>query len=489
MQYSVNSDVVAQATVSELQTWLDEGQISSADLVLLYLERISRFDRLGPQLNSILEINPDAYHIAQALDQERRARGPRGPLHGIPVVIKDNLSTADKMHTSAGSLALKDLHAPFDAAVVERLRASGAVILGKTNMTEWANFMSDHMKNGYSSRGGQVLNPYGPGTVDPGGSSSGSAAAVAAGLAGFAIGTETSGSILSPASQHSLVGIKPTVGLVSRFGIIPIAVSQDTAGPMCRTVLDAALVLGALTGIDLRDPVTGVSEGRYAVDYTIGLSAQDLHGVRLGVPREAFLNDAAEWQQLLMEQALRDLSQLGATIVDPVDIPSYPQIRDYTVLIYEFKAALNSYLASLGERTRMRSLSDIIAFNQAHEADCLKYGQSLLIQSDATTGTLTEPEYLNARARDLMLSREQGIDRAMSEHQLDALLFFANSGASIAAKAGYPSITVPAGYSADNEPMGLTFTARAFEEAKLIRWAYAYEVSTQHRRPPVLRES
>jgi amidase len=471
-----------------LQTWLGEGRATSTELVLVYLDRIARFDRLGPHLNAILEINPDAYHIAQALDQERRVRGPRGPLHGIPVLIKDNLSTADKMHTSAGSLALQNLHAPFDATVVERLRASGAIILGKTNMTEWANFMSDHMKNGYSSRGGQVLNPYGPGTLDTGGSSSGSGAAVAAGLAGFAIGTETSGSILSPSSQQSLVGLKPTVGLVSRFGIIPIAVSQDTAGPMCRTVLDAALVLGALTGIDPRDPATGSSEGLYAVDYALGLSADGLHGVRLGVPRQAFLADAPQWQQILMEKALEDLSRLGAVIVDPVDIASYPQIRDYTVLVYEFKALLNSYLASLGERSHITSLADVIAFNQAHEADCLKYGQSVLIQSEATSGTLTESEYLGARLRDLTLSREHGIDQVMAEHELDALLFPANSGAGIAAKAGYPSITVPAGYSPDGEPMGLTFTARAFEEAKLIRLAHAYEVGTRHRKPPLLSE-
>lgn len=480
---------LASATITDLQSWFNEGRVTSAELVLLYLERIARFDRSGPELNSILEVNPDAYQTAQALDQERRLRGPRGPLHGVPVVIKDNLATGDKMHTSAGSLALADVYAPQDAFVVERLRSAGAVILGKTSLTEWANFMTENMPNGYSSRGGQVLNPYGPGTIDTGGSSSGSGAAVAAGLACFAIGTETSGSILSPASQHSLVGIKPTVGLISRFGIVPISFSQDTAGPMCQTVTDAALALGALTGVDLRDPVTGSSEGLYAVDYTLGLTPDGLQGVRVGVPQHGFWEHLADWQKPLMEQALRDLERLGADVSAPTDIPEVDQIRDFTVLIHEFKVTLNAYLNWLGDRSPVTSLADVIAFNEANGDQCLKYGQTIMLKSEATSGTLTDRDYCEARQRDIRLARDQGIDRVMAEQRLDVLVFANNFGAGIAAKAGYPSITVPGGYSPEGEPLGLTFTARAFEEAALIRWAYAYEQGTRHRRPPALADN
>lgn len=478
---------LANATIADIQDWFDQGQLTSAELVLLYLERIARFDRSGPHLNSVLEVNPDAYHIAASLDQERGQRGPRGPLHGIPVIIKDNIATGDKMHTSAGSLAMKDVYAPADSWVAERLRQSGAVILGKANLTEWANFMTENMPNGYSSRGGQVLNPYGPGQHDTGGSSSGSGSSVAAGLAAFAIGTETSGSILSPASQHSLVGIKPTVGLISRFGIVPISHSQDTAGPMTRTVLDAALALGALTGYDPRDPATGAAEGRYSVDYTMGLTPEGLHGARIGVPRGGFYQHLKPWQAEFMEQAIADLKRLGATVVD-VEIPTAEDLHDFTVLVYEFKSTLNAYLNWLGDRSPVTSLADVIAYNEANAEDCLKYGQTHMLAAEETSGTLTEPEYIQARARDLQLAAAQGIDRVMAEERLDALLFCNNFGAGIAAKPGYPSITVPAGYSPDNEPVGITFTAGAFEEAKLIRLAYAYERGTQRRRPPALAE-
>lgn len=487
---SLTIDQLANASLGDLNLWLAEGQTSAQELVLLYLERIARFDQSGPRLNALIEINPDAYHIAQSLDQERHIRGPRSPLHGIPVVLKDNIATGDKMHTSAGSLALADVYAPSDSFVAERLRALGAVILGKANLTEWANFMTDHMPNGYSSRGGQVLNPYGPGRFDTGGSSSGSGAAVAAGLAAFALGTETSGSILSPSSQHSLVGIKPTVGLVSRFGIVPISFSQDTAGPMCRTVADAALVLSALTGIDSRDPATGASEGHYEIDYSAGLSPAGLKGVRLGVPRDGeFWDHLQDWQQALMEDAIRELERLGATIIDPAPLPEAAQIRDFTVLVYEFKVALNAYLNWLGDRSPVTSLADVVAYNEVNPETCLKYGQTVLLKAEATLGTLTDSEYLNARVRDLQQSQRQGIDRVLSEHRLDALVFANNFGAGIAAKAGYPSITVPAGYSPEGEPMGVTFTARAFEEAPLIRYAFAYEQGTLHRRPPALSET
>lgn len=490
---SLTINDLANATINEIQTWLDQGEVTSAQLVLLYLERIARYDRSGPHINSVLEVNPDAYQIALAMDQERRLRGPRGPLHGVPVVIKDNIATADKMHTSAGSLAMRDVYAPGDSWVAERLRGAGAVILGKTNLTEWANFMTDHMPNGYSSRGGQVLNPYGPGTFDTGGSSAGSGASVAAGLATFAIGTETSGSILSPSSQNSLVGIKPTVGLISRFGIVPISHSQDTAGPMCRTVLDAAVALGALTGIDPRDPATGASEGVYGVDYTMGLSEDGLAGVRLGLPRRVFFDDLSDWQKKLMEDAVEDLTRLGATVVDPADIETADDLsrgrQDYAVLVYEFKSSLNAYLNWLGDKSPVASLSDVIAFNEANQEECLKYGQTWMLAAEETSGTLTEPEYVAARTRDLRLAADEGIDRVMAEHRLDVLLFPANYGAGVAAKPGYPSITVPTGYSPEGEPMGLTFTAKAFEEAKLIRLAYAYEQGTQKRRPPDLKDA
>jgi amidase len=488
MSTDITINDLANATITDIHHWFNEGRTTAAHLVLLYLERIARFDRSGPTINAILEINPDAYQTAQALDQERRLRGPRSPLHGVPVVVKDNVATADKMHTSAGSLAMADVYAPQDSFVVERLRGAGAIILGKTNLTEWANFMTENMPNGYSSRGGQVLNPYGPGQFDTGGSSSGSGAAIAAGLAAFAIGTETSGSILSPASQHSLVGIKPTVGLISRFGIVPISFSQDTAGPMCRTVTDAAIALGALTGVDPRDPATGSSEGLYSVDYTIGLTPNALQGVRIGVPDKGFWDHLKDWQRPLLEQALQDLKRLGAVVVSPADIPEIEEIRDFTVLVHEFKVALNAYLSWLQDRSVVASLSDVIAFNEANAEQCLKHGQTIMLKSEETSGTLTDPEYLRARGRDLKLARDQGIDRAMAEHRLDALVFPNNFGAGIAAKAGHPSITVPCGYSPEGEPVGLTFTATAYSEADLIRWTYAYEQGTLHRRAPALAD-
>lgn len=477
---------IAHASIDDVQAWFDEGRLDAQTLVLLCLERIARLDRSGPTLNSVIEVNPDAYHIAQLLDQERRLRGPRSPLHGIPVLIKDNIATGDKMHTTAGSVAMKDVYAPQDAFVAERLRHAGAVILGKTNLTEWANFMTDDMPNGYSSRGGQVLNPYGPGSLDTGGSSSGSGAAVAAGLAILAIGTETSGSILSPSNENSLVGIKPTVGLISRFGIVPISHSQDTAGPMARSVKDAALALSALTGFDPRDPATGAAEGRYPLNFADNLSPHGLEGARIGVPRGDFTENLESWQQDLLAAALADLTRLGATVIDGADIPSNAASHDHTVLTYEFKANLNAYLTWLGDRTAVLSLDDVIAYNEANSESTLKYGQTQLLASNATSGTLTEPEYLTARARDLQTAATDGIDAVLEQHRLDALVFVGNRGAAIAAKAGYPSITVPMGYGPSGQPLGLTLTARAFEEQKLIQWAYAYEAGTQRRIPPEL---
>jgi len=465
------------------QRAMDRGETSSLELVKQYLERIVAIDKGGPNLNSIIELNPDALFIAEALDAERMSKGARGPMHGIPVLIKDNIDTKDKMHTSAGSLALASSYACDDAFLVKKLRGAGAIILGKTNLTEWANFMTKGMPNGYSSRGGQVLNPYGPGKFDTGGSSSGSAVAVAANLTMVAVGTETSGSILSPASSNSIVGLKPTVGLISRGGVIPISHSQDTPGPMARTVTDAAILLGALAGVDEGDPATWHSAGRYPQDYLQCLDAKGLKGARLGVCRQYFkrLDEAA---QEVMEATLVLLGELGAELVDPVEIASFEEPFDINVLLYEFKPNLNAYLQTLKPQVPLHSLRDIIIFNSHEPSRRMQYGQSLLIDSEATSGTLTEPEYINSRLRDIHLSRTAGIDKAMRDHSLQALIFFNNLGAAIAAKAGYPSITVPAGYTTEGRPLGLTFAARAYEEQTLLRLAYSFEQGTQLRKPP-----
>ncbi|MCL6446205.1 MAG: CapA family protein [Alicyclobacillus sp.] len=367
------------ASIATLQQGFERGEVTSADLVAGFISRIAEIDKQGPSINAVLEINPDAWQLAEALDAERRSGQVRGPLHGIPVLVKDNIDTADKLHTSAGSIALANHYAREDAFLVKRLRDAGAIILGKANMTEWANFMSDHMPNGYSSRGGQVLNPYGPGKFDVGGSSSGSAAAVAANLATAAVGTETSGSILSPASQNSLVGIKPTVGLISRSGIIPIAHSQDTAGPIARTVADAAVLLGVLTGIDPADPATRASFGRTHADYTLFLDPNGLRGARIGVPRKRFFGYSPEADRLV-EDALEVMRREGAVIVDPADIPHADELgeHEWTVLLYEFKADLTAYLASLGPAAPVKTLRDVIAFNERNRERAMPYfGQDL----------------------------------------------------------------------------------------------------------------
>ena len=471
--------------ILEAQAAMDAGQISSHELVMYYLERMAAIDKSGPQLTSIAELNPDALFIADKLDGERKSNGSRGPMHGIPVLIKDNIDTADKMHTSAGSLALANSYARADAFLVTRLRSAGAIILGKTNLTEWANIMTKGMPNGYSSRGGQVLNPYSPGKFDAGGSSSGSAVAVAADLAAVAVGTETSGSILSPASANSIVGIKPTVGLISRRGVIPISHSQDTPGPMARTVTDAAILLGALTGGDEHDPATWHSVARSPNDYVQCLDAAGLKRARLGVCRQ-YYKGLDEAGQKVMESALDLLRELGAELIDPVEIASFDEPFDINVLLYELKPNLNAYLSGLRTGVPVHSLKEVIVFNAHDPALRMKFGQTLLIASEATRGTLTEPEYINSRSRDIRLSQKDGIDKAMREHTLDALVFPNNFGAAIAAKAGYPSITVPAGYTSEGKPLGLTLTARAYEEPTLIRLAYSFEQGTLLRKPPCL---
>ncbi|HZG56779.1 amidase family protein [Paenibacillus sp.] len=473
-----------ERSIRELAEALRRGETTSERLTLMYIERILTHDRNGMSVNSVLEINPDALRIAREKDAERAAGRAAGLLHGIPVLLKDNIDTFDRMHTSAGSIALADSFADADAFVAAKLRAAGAILLGKTNMTEWANFMSDRMPSGYSSRGGQVLNPYHPGTAFVGGSSSGSAAAAAANFAAGAIGTETSGSIISPASQHACAGIKPTVGLVSRAGIVPISRSQDTAGPIARTVADAAALLTAIAGADPADAATFALEGREPLDYTAFLDPEGLRGATIGVPR-AYFKELPPETAARMEEAIAALREAGADVVDPVSMPTEDDEWDYVVLKYEFKPELNAYLGRLGPHVPVHSLEELIAFNERHADRALAYGQSVLLESQATSGDLREPEYLEARRRDIERSREQGIDFVLRERSLDALVFPNNWGCGIACKAGYPIVVVPAGF-AGREPVGLSFVAGAFEEPKLIRLAYAFEQATKYRRSPDL---
>jgi amidase len=468
----------------ELQSAMQDGRLTSARLTDRFLQRVEAYDRSGPRLNAVLEVNPQAREIAEALDRERASGGTRGPLHGIPVFLKDNIATADRLHTSAGSLALRDCIAPRDAFLVTRLREAGAVILGKANMTEWANFMTTGMPAGYSSRGGQVKNPYGE-SLSPGGSSSGSAVAVAAGLCTVAVGTETSGSILSPASWNSVVGIKPTLGLISRSGIVPIAASQDTAGPFARTVADAAILLGAMTGVDTVDRATPASRRHARRDYTEFLSATGLEGARLGVPRAVFFERLAAAEAPVIEAALQALGGLGASLVDPADIATAREVTDFRsdVMLYEFKRDLNRYLGGLGEASPIRSLRELIRFNETRPREMLRFGQVLLLAAQATTG-LGTATYRLSRAEDIRISRTEGVDQVMARERLDALVFPGWTGAAIGAKAGYPSVIVPAGYTAEGAPVGVTLLGRAWSEPTLLRLAHAFEGATRHRRQP-----
>jgi amidase len=471
-----------EVTIKQIQTALESGELTSQELVLMYLQRISIVDK---QINSILELNPDALHIAAALDAERKETGPRSPLHGVPILIKDNIDTSDKMHTSAGSLALKDSIALKDSYVAEQLRKAGAVILGKTNMTEWANFMAIGMKGGYSSRGGQVLNPYGPGRFDVGGSSSGSGAATAANLAAAAIGTETSGSILNPACQNSLVGIKPTVGLISRRGIIPIAHTQDTAGPMTRNVEDAVFLLNALTGIEETDPVTRTNT-LSKTDFTAHLNKDGLKGKRIGIAWDGFIEQLSKEKQKVMVEAVALLKSSGAVVVEQIDIPSSKIKWEHHVLTHEFKPDLNAYLNSLSPSIPIRTLTDLIEFNKANGDKMLKYGQEVLLEAEATSGSLTEEVYIKALEFDMYHSTVRGIDHTLEKFQLDAILFPSEEGSHISAKAGYPTIAVPAGYTPDGEPVGITFAGTAYSEPVLIEVAYGFEQLTKFRKAPVL---
>jgi amidase len=487
-----------EATVEQLQQWMQTGRYSSRQLVDLYLARIDAIDRSGPALRSVLETNPEARAIAEGLDAERKARGPRGPLHGIPILIKDNIDTADRMMTTAGSLALEGSIAARDAFVVERLRAAGAVILGKTNLSEWANFRSSKSSSGWSGRGGQTKNPY---VLDrnPCGSSSGTGTAIAANLAALGVGTETDGSVVCPSSVNGLVGIKPTVGLVSRSGIIPISHSQDTAGPMTRTVADAAALLSAMAGVDARDEATKRSAGK-AVDYAKGLDAGALEGARIGVARKRYFgySPAAD---AVIDAAIAEMKARGAVVIDPADIPTAATIDDceLEILLYEFKADLNAYLAGLGPSAKVRSLADVIAFNDREKTREMPFfGQELFILAEKK-GPLTSPAYRRALATCQTRARALGIDAVMTRLRLDALVaptgspswptdllngdHFLGASSSPAAVAGYPSITVPAGV-VHGLPVGLSFIGRAWSEQKLIALAYAFEQATKHRQPP-----
>lgn len=489
---------VTEKTVAQLQAAMVSGKTSAQQLVRLYLARIATIDKAGPKLNSIIELNPDAMAIAAALDAERKASGPRGPMHGIPVLLKDNIATADKMQTTAGSLALVGAKPPRDAFLVARLRAAGAVILGKTNLSEWANMRSTRSTSGWSGRGGLTRNPY---ALDrnTSGSSSGSGASIAASLAAVAVGTETDGSITSPASVASLVGIKPTVGLVSRAGVIPIAQSQDTAGPMARTVADAAVLLSAMAGSDARDPASALADQK-KTDYTRFLDRDGLRGKRIGVVRGQ-LTASSDWVAALVESQLAVLTAQGATLVEVPEVPNAEKYADseLTVLLYELKAGMASYLADYGPTAPIRSLADVIAYNEKHRATEMPFfAQEHFVNAQAKGG-LDSQEYRDALANNQRYAREEGIDLVMKEHRLDALVAptcgpawltdFINgdaSGSSFtspAAVAGYPHITVPCGF-VQGLPCGLSFVAGAWTEGPLIAMAYAYEQASPQRTAP-----
>lgn len=516
------------ASLADVIQALAAGKATATTLARGYLARIKAYDRGGPGLNSVRETNPEALSIAASLDGVKPST--RQPLAGVPILIKDNIATGDKQHTTAGSLALKNARARDDASIVKRLRAAGAVILGKANLTEFANVLAVDMPSGYSSLGGQVKNPYAPALLDdrgipvvqPGGSSSGSAVAVAAGLCAAAIGTETSGSLLSPATQNGLVTVKPTVGLLSRAGILPISHSQDTAGPLTRTVRDSAILLNVLAARDPLDPATRTL--KRPKDYTEGLDKDGLKGARIGVPsdpddpmNDVFLGKLSPRARKVMAKAFEVLADCGAILVR-ANIPTMGWIGGpgttmnvlnrnplsrrkgelgpaSVVFLYELKRDLNLYLRDWAAGTRMKSMADIIAFNQDNARKALRFGQDLFLAAQATRGDLSELEYRSARAMDLRSAKQHGLDAYMTRHKLDAVVFPGWSGAYISAKAGYPSVQVPAGFRSEaigdkrgkqtpDFPLGLTFAGRAWSEAKLLRLAYAYEQASKARRPP-----
>ena len=492
---------IIEAGVAELQAAMTRGSLTSQALTTHYLSRIAAFDKAGPKINAIIELNPDALTIAAALDAERKAKGPRGPLHGIPVLIKDNIATADKMQTSAGSLALVGAKAPRDAFVVRQLRAAGAVILGKTNLSEWANIRSTRSTSGWSARGGQTHNPY---ALDrnTSGSSAGSGAAIAASFATIGVGTETDGSITSPSSICGLVGLKPTVGLISRDGIIPISHSQDTAGPMTRSVADAAALLTAMAGVDQRDTATTASAGK-AQDYMKFLDADGLRGARIGVARNAMGGNSL--LQPIIDAALATMKSKGAILID-IEVPNMAKYGDseLEVLMFEFKANLNKYLAEFGKGAPVASLKDVIAFNEKNRGREMPFfDQELFIKAEAKGG-LDSKDYLDALENNHRYARTEGIDQIMDDKKLDAIFALTGTPAwltdyinadhsgdsfsSPAAVAGYPHVTVPAGFIA-GLPVGISFVAGAYAEGMLIKLAYGFEQATRHRKAPTFPAS
>jgi amidase len=487
-----------EITISDLQDGMKSGKFTARSLVEKYSARIAEIDKRGPAINCVIELNPDAVSIADSLDEERKARGPRGLLHGVPVLIKDNIDTADKMMTTAGSLALVGSKPAQDSYVAQRLRAAGAVILGKTNLSEWANIRSSHSTSGWSGRGGLTKNPY---ALDrnPCGSSSGTGAGISANLCAVGIGTETDGSIVCPASSNGLAGIKPTVGLVSRSGIIPISHSQDGAGPMCRTVRDAAILLGALTGVDPQDLATAASQGKSLTNYAQFCDPNGLKGARIGIARKYFgFNDAVD---ALMEQSLDAMKKQGATLVDPADIETFGKFDESELLVfmYELKADLNAYLARLGPNAPVHTLKDIIDFNDRNRQKEMPYfGQDLFLKAEAK-GPLSEKAYLDALEKNHQLARTEGIDATMDKYHLDAIVaptggpawitdlvngdHVAGGSSNAAAVAGYPNINVTAGFIS-SLPVGISFFGRAWSEATLIRLAFAFEQATKARQAP-----
>jgi len=487
-----------ETTIAALQEGMRSGRDTARSIAERYLARMDAIDKSGPAINAVIERNPDAIKIAEERDAERKAGRVRGPLHGIPVLIKDNIDTADRMRTSAGSLALAESIAPRDAFIAARLREAGAIILGKTNLSEWANFRSTRSTSGWSGRGGQTKNPY---VLDrnPCGSSSGTGSSISANLAAVGIGTETDGSIVCPSSANGLVGIKPTVGLVSRSGIIPISHSQDTAGPMARTVADAAALLAVLSGPDPRDPATADSRGKVTGSYASALNAAALKGVRIGVARSFFGFSAAV--DRIMDEAIGAMKSAGAVIVDPANITTSGKFDDAEgeVMNFEFKAALNAYLAALGASAPHKTLADLIAFNEQNaDREMPYFGQEQFIRAQAK-GPLTSPAYKAAREKCLRLSRTEGIDATLRKHRVVAIVaptggpawttdllngdHFTGGSSSPAAVSGYPSITVPAGY-VHGLPVGISFIGAQWSDGTLIGLAYAFEQATKVRRPP-----
>jgi amidase len=489
----------AEATIAQLQEGQTKGRLTARSLTEAYFARMDAVDSGGPHMAAVIERNPDAMQTADSLDRERREGRLRGPLHGIPILIKDNIATADRMETTAGSLALVGCKPSLDAAIVARLREAGAVILGKTNLSEWANFRSTRSTSGWSGRGGQTKNPY---VLDrnPCGSSSGSGAAASANICAAAVGTETDGSIVAPSSICGIVGIKPTVGLVSRSGIIPISVSQDTAGPMARTVADAAALLMIMAGFDDRDPATHAHRGKALPSYTAFLDAKAMKGARIGVVRTMFGGNDHVVRG--MEEAVAAIKKLGAEVIDPVEIPSLGKVDDpeLQVLLHEFKAGINDYLKSLGAAARCKSLEQIISFNIVNRDREMPYfGQEILLKAQEK-GPLTAKEYVDAAKLCRKLSMAEGIDAVMDKHKLDALAapttnpayptdwihgdhYTGGTASTLPAVAGYPHITVPAGF-VFGLPFGISFFGRAWSEHRLIGLAYAFEQATKMRKPP-----